>query len=127
MDQVSKRVSRVRQDSGSIAPLGIGLFLFIIAMTFSIVCASSMFIFQKRLTTIAEAASVFVSSGGELAVFNENVVQRSFTALRITDQLLQDGLTTEVVACALWAPPVPFLVPLSSQEICSHAAARSGG
>lgn len=123
---MSRSLSRVRLDSGSIAPLGIGLFLFIIAMMVTIVCASSMFIFQKRLTTFAEAAAVFISSGGELSVFNEKVSHRGFNNLRIGDQLLQDGLTTEVIACALWTPPILILEPLTPKEICSHAAARVG-
>jgi hypothetical protein len=123
---MKRHLSRARNDSGSIAPLGIGLFLFIFAMMFTIVSASSMFIFQKRLTTVAEAAAVYISSGGESSVFNEFVTQQGFTNLRLKDELLIDGLTSEVVACALWLPPVPTLEPLGSKEVCSHASARAG-
>jgi hypothetical protein len=121
-------LDRFKGDSGSIAPLGIGLFMFIVAMMFAIISASSMFIFQKRLTTLAEAAAVFSSSSGESSgVFIEKAPQRGFTNLKIDDELLQDDRTTEVVACALWVPPLRLLGTLGTKEICSHAAARASG
>ena len=123
---MKKQLSRTKNDSGSTAPLGIGIFLFLIALMFTIVSASSMFIFQKRLTTVAEAAAVYISSGGQSSVFNKFVTQQVFTNLRLTDELLMDGLTTEVVACSLWLPPLPTLEPLGSKEVCSHASARAG-
>jgi len=127
VDKVKKSLARFNDDLGSIAPLGIGLFLFIVAMMLTVISASSMFIFQKRLTTLSEAVAVFIASGGESsAVFVETVSRRSFQNLKIQDVLLQDGLTTEVVACALWMPPVIVLEPFGSKEICSHAAARAG-
>jgi hypothetical protein len=125
---MKKFLSRVSLDSGSIAPLGIGLFLFVVAMMFTVISASSMFIFQKRLTTIAEAAAVFISSGSESSsVFFETFQRRSFINLKIQDELLQDGSTTEVVVCALWVSPLLILNTLGSKEICSYAAARAGG
>lgn len=125
---MKKFLSRLMIDSGSIAPLAIGLFVFSVAMMFTVISASSMFILQKRLTTFAEAAAVYVSSGGESSeVFVETVSRRSFANLRIEDRLLRDGLTTEVFACASWLPPIVVLEPLVSKEICSHATARAGG
>lgn len=121
----------LKQEGGSIAPLGIGLIIFSMAMMLSIVSATSLFIFQKRLTNLAESAALHAVQTGETAAeFVRQVGEGNFQNLRISNSTLQDGLTTEVRACALWRSIFENGAPamfgdVGAVEICSHAAARA--
>lgn len=126
---MSLRYSRLllRDQRGSIAPLGIGLFIFSIAFSFTLISASSMFIFQKRLTTFAESTAIFVASGqGDSVNFLEQVGVPKFEQLRVSDNLAADSVTVVVSVCALWRPPIVTVDEFTKREVCSHASARSG-
>ena len=108
------------------APLGIGLFTISLAMILVLAAATSLFIFQKRLTNYSEELVLFAISTGESEQsFLTKVGSQQFRSLRAEVKQLEDGLTHEARACAKWT--IPFRVTnLSWQfDVCSHARARS--
>lgn len=108
------------------APFGIGLAVISLTLILTIVAASSMFIFQKRLTNYAENAVLFVAQSGEpVEAFVSRVGSQKFSGFSISSKRLPDGTTFEVTACARWDPPVPVVAALTEQRICSHATARA--
>lgn len=114
-------------ETGSIAPLGIGLFLFSLIFSFSTVGATSLFIFQKRLTNVAESIALYVASGnGESTDFLDSVGKLNFEDLRVANSIAADQVTTVVKVCANWRPPIVTLGEFSKIQICSTGSARSG-
>ena len=93
-------------DVGSIAPLGIGLFLFSLIFSLTTVSAVSMFIFQKRLTTLAESTAIFVAGGnGEAADFVNLTGKPNFESLQLATNFAADQTTVIAKACAIWRAP----------------------
>ena len=119
--------NQLSADTGSIAPLGIGLFLFSLIFSFTTVSATSIFIFQKRLTSLAESVAVFAASGnGESADFLNSVGALNFEELRVSNSVAADQATTVVKACAFWHAPLVTAGEFTKLQICSTASARSG-
>ena len=114
-------------DDGSMAPLGIGLFALSLAFVLAISAASSLFVFQKRLTNLAEMAAIYVvSHDASVSDFQRRVGDRNFTDLDMLEQNLGDGVTVRVTACAKWISPVPIYIALPPNRICSNASSRDG-
>lgn len=118
-------------EEGSIAPLGIGLVIITAGLALTIICGASLFIFQKRLTNLAESAALFAGShiqsvGSSAETFLSEVGTLNFENLSIRNDLLPDNKTVEAHACATWRPPIAAVDKISSLEVCSHAAVRSG-
>lgn len=112
-------------ERGSLAPLGIGLFTFTLGLMVVIVSASSLFIFQKRLTNFSESAALYIAGTGEgTEAFLDFFGPNSFTKLKIKANVAPDDQTIEVTSCAQWVSPMPFIGSLSSTEVCSRALAR---
>jgi hypothetical protein len=119
---------RVRFDeTGSIAPLGIGLLILTATLMMTITTATSLFIFQKRLTTFAEADALFIaSSGSESSDFIQVAGTNGFESLKLSNFISPDGRTVNVTACAKWSPIVVSVSGIGATQVCSHAAARAG-
>jgi len=114
-------------DVGSIAPLGIGLFLFSLIFSLTTVSAVSMFIFQKRLTTSAESTALFVAGGnGESDDFLNLTGKTKFESLQLATRLAADQTTVMAKACAIWRAPVVTVDDFSKANICAQANARVG-
>lgn len=112
-------------ERGSIAPLGLGLFLVSATLLVTIAVASSLFTFQKRLTNLAESAALYVASTGQTAAEYLRLAGSSkFIQVRAVDRQLSDGLTVQVMACARWDAPLDVFASFTSREICSYANAR---
>ena len=114
-------------EAGSIAPLGIGLFLFSLIFSLTTVSAVSMFIFQKRLTTLAESTALFVAGGnGESDDFLNLTGKTKFESLQLATRLAADQTTVMAKACAIWRAPVVTVDDFSKANICAQANARVG-
>lgn len=114
-------------DSGSMAPLGIGLFALSLAFVLAISAASSLFVFQKRLTNYAEMAAIYVvSKDATVSEFQIMAGSENFVDLELVQQILDDGLTVRISACARWITPVASYVSLPARQICSNASSREG-
>ena len=115
-------------DSGSLTPIGLGMIIFTTLMLLTITTATSLFIFQKRLTTLAESAVLFVAeSGADVSDFVAIIGSDKFKNLKIHQSLAPDSLTVQMETCALWRPLFLSSGEIGETEICSHAAARNGG
>lgn len=114
-------------ETGSMAPLGIGLFLLLLSLLLTFIAASSMFIFQKRLTNIAESAALFLAENdSSIETYLEQMDISGFDSLKLRSNVLSDKKTVHVKACGVWASPSIGVLNLSQKEICSHASARAG-
>ena len=114
-------------DSGSMAPLGIGLFALSLAFVLAISAASSLFVFQKRLTNYAEMAAIYVvSKDATVSEFQIRAGSENFVDLELVQQILDDGITVRISACARWITPVASYVSLPARQICSNASSREG-
>ena len=116
---------RLHYDKGSVAPLGLGLAMLSLAATLTFSAAGSLYIFQNRLTTMAEEAAVFeAASAGDandyLALESSDLSKQITVA---KDENL-DGVTTEVKLCAIWSWPLAFIDFLADQTVCGYGAAR---
>jgi hypothetical protein len=112
-------------DRGSVAPLGIGLAMLSLAAVMVFVSASSLFVMQKRLTTMAEAAALSeVSNGTSVSEYLLGAGVTGFHDLKIAKESQADGVTVEVTLCASWQSPIRVLNLLRMQVICSSGAAR---
>lgn len=114
-------------DSGSIAPLGIGLALLSLAAILMFASMSSIFLLQRRLTTLAEFAAL---SGVRYSLTAEVFLRESgvsgLSGLRVGSDTVSDGLTRQVTICSAWQAPVPTFFRLLPREICGSGAARAG-
>jgi Flp pilus assembly protein TadG len=109
------------------APLGIGLFLLVLSLLLTFVSASSMFIFQKRLTNIAESAALYLAANdASLERYLEQMDLSELDSLKLRSNVLSDKKTVQVNACARWVPLGMGGLHMSQKEICSHASARVG-
>jgi hypothetical protein len=109
------------------APLGIGLFALSLAFVLAISAASSLFVFQKRLTNYAEMAVIYVVSQDEsVSSFQIKVGNQNFLDLDLVEKLLDDGVTVTITACAKWIAPVTTYIALPAKRVCSNASSRAG-
>lgn len=118
--------SKTSPEEGSIAPLGIGLSLMLLSLIFTFAAATSMFIFQKRLTNHAESAALFLAStGASVDSYLEIIATPNPEAMLLSSRLLSDEKTIEVIACANWKTPVLGGLEIAQKQICSRASARA--
>lgn len=115
------------REAGSIAPLGIGLALVSLSAILVFMSVSSIFVLQRRLTTLAEFAALSGARYGlSAAAFIQESGANGMTGLRIAKDGVTDLLTHEVSICRVWNAPLLGLSNLLPTEICGHGAARAG-
>ncbi|REJ04365.1 hypothetical protein DY023_15820 [Microbacterium bovistercoris] len=132
------RFARLRRDladdeEGSILPLILGYVLLAIAVIFVCVCATDMYIAQKRLDALADAAalagadgfSLTVEGDGVRAELTDDLIREQASAIvsatapdaALVSATSPDGVSARVTVAAEWHPPLfsPFVpdgVPL---------------
>lgn len=126
---------RARDDSGSILPLLVGYIALAIAVVFVCTCATDLYIAQKKLDSLADAAALAGADGFVLVAEGDSVraeltdtdvhAQASavVTAMASGAELVSasapDGVTAQVTVAIEWHPPlvsafVPDGVPLQA-------------
>jgi len=135
-DQSTVRAS-LSGDSGSIAPLALGLASLLLAMTFTFANAGALLLFQQRETQQAEALALAVA--GEvttqdlaLAAGNSSLLTepaQNFAAgagIIYFEVETKDSRTVSAKVCGSFTPPiiVPLLGPQTAQTVCGTAKAR---
>jgi hypothetical protein len=114
-------------ERGSISPLLIGFLFFSLATVLVVVSATSLIIFQKRLTGLAEASALWGEQTGRSAEeFLGKLQDTHFEMLSIKDDAEFDGHTRYVELCAKWQPPLVVPWVTDSAVVCSRGLARSG-
>jgi hypothetical protein len=131
----------LRNESGSAAPLAIGLALLALTMIMATSLASSMFLFQRRLAALADSTAISVRRElVEPAATNPNaplmrlVENRMFllqsakgsplAGLAAESAAMKDGQTLEINLCATWQAPFTVAFLPSQATVCSRSAAR---
>lgn len=130
-----RRASSAGDDEGSVLPLLLGYVLLAVAVIFVCACATDLYIAQKRLDSLADAAALAEADGFTLVVEGENVraeltdagveeqaaavVAAVTTEAELTQAGAPDGVTARVTVTAAWHPPlfslfVPDGVPLQA-------------
>lgn len=117
----------LRENAGSTAPLGIGLAMLSLAAILMFASASSAFLLQRRLTSLAEYAALsearFEMPASE---FLGKAGVSGLQGVRVAADQVSDGLTVEITLCSMWSPPLPGLVSMQNFEVCGRGAARAG-
>lgn len=125
----------LRDDDGSTMPLILGYVVLAIAVVFVCVCATDLYIAQKRLDSLADAAALAGSDGFTL-VAEGDAVRAELTDAGVQEQAVAvvqavpgdahvvsadtpDGVSARVSVAAAWHPPlvsmfVPDGVPLQA-------------
>jgi uncharacterized membrane protein len=133
---LSYRFRRLADDEdGSILPLILGYMLLAVAVIFVCVCATDLYIAQKRLDSLADAAALAGADGFTLEVAGEGVqaeltddgVREQADAVvaavaqdaRLVSAGTPDGVSARVTVASSWHPPLfsPFVpdgVPLEA-------------
>ncbi|WP_423494059.1 hypothetical protein IM711_11250 [Microbacterium esteraromaticum] len=133
---VSARVRALAaDDTGSILPLILGYLLLAIAVVLTCVCATDLYIAQKRLDSLADAAALAGADGFVLRVdggdvraelTDAGVYEQADAVIAALDQGAHlvsagtpDGVSARVTVAVTWHPPLlsPFVpggVPLEA-------------
>ena len=122
-----KLFRRLKAARGSIAPLAIGLALISLVTVLMSVSAGSVFLLQRRLTSLAEFAALSRVESGTLATdFLLETNPKGFYALTVVRDEVIDGVTSEVRLCSTWTPPLRVYFIFVSRQVCGFGAARAG-
>ena len=114
-------------EDGSILPLILGYMLLAVAVVFACVCATDLYIAQKRLDALADAASLAGADGFMLEA-TEGSVRAELTDEKVREQAdavvtavspetrlvsagTPDGVSARVTVATVWHPPLisPFV------------------
>jgi len=133
---MSRLTELLSDDEGSTLPLILGYVLLAVAVTFTCVCATDLYIAQKRLDSLADSAALagsdgyvilFDGAGGARAELTDGGVRAQaeviVSAIGGAAALLSadapDGTSSRVTVGTTWHPPIfsPFVpdgIPLES-------------
>ena len=131
-------------ENGSAAPLAMGLALIAVAVVLATSLASSMFLFQRRLSALADSTAISVRQDigqptesasnralqklVEKRIFAfQTVVSSELPDLAVQSADMNDGLTLQINLCAKWQAPFEVSFLPSQALICSESAARPIG
>lgn len=123
-------------ESGSIAPLGIGLASLTLATVLAVASASSAYLTDRRLTAIAESTAYAVLLASEqnqtlwleyfAKEFLDSHPQKGVNQLSLESVSVSDGATVRVRLCSKFEPFVINYVFSDVGTICSEGLARRG-
>ena len=121
---------------GSMAPLGIGLSLLSLMTTLVILAAGSLYLSERRLTSVAESTALYALSKSE--VLSNQLLPRfagefldlhslhGLKQVSLIEASSQDGYTVRVKLCSLWRPIFEVYTFSEVGTICSEGLARRG-
>jgi hypothetical protein len=123
-------------EQGSMAPLGIGLSMLSLVTTLVILAAGSFYLSERRLTSVAESAALYVLSKSETlsnqslpryaGEFLELHPMKGLQQVALIEASSPDGLTARVRLCSLWRPIFDSYMFPEVGMICSEGLARRG-
>lgn len=136
-----RALSLLRAEEGSTLPLILGYLLLAIAVTLVCVCATDLYIAQKRLDSLADSAALAGADGfvlsvgadGARAELTDGGVREQALAIvtaidsdaEVLAATTPDGVSARVSVRAVWNPPVlsPFIP--GGVELISTATSRT--
>lgn len=128
-------------DEGSILPLVLGYLLLAVAVIVTCVCATDMYIAQKRLDSLADSAALAGADGFVLVVEGESV-RAELTDAGVREQAVAiidavsadavlvaatapDGVSARVTVSSVWHPPIVSLFVPDGVELQATATSRT--
>ena len=121
---------------GSMAPLGIGLSLLSLMTTLVILAAGSLYLSERRLTSVAESTALYALSKSEVlpnqllprfaGEFLDLHPLQGLNQVSLIEASSQDGYTVRVKLCSLWRPIFEVYLFAEAGMICSEGLARRG-
>lgn len=135
------RASREPDDEGSVLLLTLGYAVLAIVAILVCVAATSLYLSQKKLDAVADAAALAAADGFELAVVGDEPVARlTDEAVRAQAELMvteiggeatlvsagtPDGVSARVTVAATWHPPVVTLFVPDGVALEATATSRT--
>lgn len=121
---------------GSLAPLGIGLAMLSLTAVLAILAAGSLYLTERRITTLAESVSlaVLVEARENLnqpleSIANAYLAQypvRGLQQVELVSVTSADQRTVRVRMCSLWMPIFRSYMFSDIGRVCSEGLARRG-
>jgi hypothetical protein len=123
-------------ESGSLAPLGIGLAMLSLTLVLAILAAGSLYLTERRLTTVAEstAIAVLIDAKGNLAQPLAPMASRWLATqplrglfqVELVEVTSKDQLSVRVRLCSSSRPLFENYIFSEIGRVCSEALARRG-
>ncbi len=123
-------------ESGSLAPLGIGLAMLSLTLVLAILAAGSLYLTERRLTTVAEstAIAVLIDAKGNLAQPLAPMASRWLATqplrglfqVELVEVTSKDQRSVRVRLCSSSRPLFENYIFSEIGRVCSEALARRG-
>jgi hypothetical protein len=123
-------------ESGSLAPLGIGLAMLSLTLVLAILAAGSLYLTERRLTTVAESAAiaVLIDAKGNLAQPLAPMASRwlakqplrGLFQVELVEVTSKDQRSVRVRLCSSSRPLFENYIFSEIGRVCSEALARRG-
>ena len=123
-------------EHGSMAPLGIGLSLLSLMTTLVILAAGSLYLSERRLTSVAESTALYALAKSDsisspslpryAGEFLEMHPLKGVHQVSLIEASSRDGFTVRVRLCSLWRPLFDSYMFPEVGKICSEGLARRG-
>jgi hypothetical protein len=128
--------SSIASERGSMAPLGIGLSLLSLMTTLVILAAGSLYLSERRLTSVAESTALYALAKSDV-ISNQSLPRYAGEFLEmhplsgrqqvsLMEASTRDGYTVRVRLCSLWRPLFDSYIFSEVGMICSEGLARRG-
>jgi hypothetical protein len=123
-------------EQGSMAPLGIGLSLLSLMTTLVILAAGSLYLSERRLTSVAESTALYALAKSD-PISNQSLPRyageflemhplKGVHQVSLIEASSRDGVTVRVRLCSLWRPLFNSYMFPEVGKICSEGLARRG-
>lgn len=139
---VSRRaLHRLRSEDGSILPLTLGYAMLAIVTIFVCVCATSLYLAQKRLDGLAAAAALAGADGFTIVLDGDDVratlrdagvreqaaaiVDASGHGASIVSAGTPDGVSARVTVSDVWHPPLVSMFVPDGVRLAATATSRT--
>lgn len=123
-----------RGESGSLAPLGIGLALLSLATVLVLLAAGSLYLSERRLTSVAESTALatlaLLDRGAPLGSSAKDFLAKhplhGLNEVQIQSVSKPDSKTVRVRLCSRVLPLLPNYMFSEVGRVCSEGLARKG-
>ena len=123
-------------ERGSMAPLGIGLSLLSLMTTLVILASGSLYLSERRLTSVAESTALYALAKSDL-ISNQSLPRyageflemhplKGLQQVSLIEASSRDGYTVRVRLCSIWRPLFDNYIFSDVGRICSEGFARRG-
>jgi len=123
-------------ERGSLAPLGIGLALVCLATVTAVLASGSLYLTERRLTTLAEATALAVLIDSDVSAasdfsssakrFLDLASPPGLSEVVLIEASMADSRTVRVRLCSKWQSMFQSYIVSETGSVCSEGLARRG-